>query len=481
MFNPDVRPQPFWDRHFAILACAVLALAAFNLTFRLGSEIVTEWDESLYATTAWEMLRSGEWIGTTFNGALDYYNSKPPLNVWLIALSFKVFGPGLISLRVASVLAAWTTVAVLIFFARRVAGPAVAVLSGLTLATLFGFLYVHAGRSGNADALYALLVLLTVVTLWASRDRPWRRLWLGPILAAAFLLKGMGVLMPLAIVLAVGLALPRRSHRFGPILGAAGLFVLLAGSWAVARWRIDEWRFFERLFVGDFLTGTLTVLEEHPGTPLFYVNQLVKDHYDWLFAALVALAVRPLSRLDWRALATFWRDRGGLATILGAWMVLTLLIPTIVQTKLPWYLNPFLPAFALSVGWLVMRAVTDTAGIRRTMAIAALAIGFVAAESRLIWYSHHYRDLDSSVQGLLLAEEDRLAGCRVFSANWNTADRFVLNAVVGATSETSASLDDFRRASRPGDYLLVRADTSQPDLEFVRAGAGYWLYVRRPA
>lgn len=62
----------FCHRDYALLAIAVLALAAFNLTFRLGSEIVTEWDESLYAITASEIIQSGDWIGTTFLGSLDY-------------------------------------------------------------------------------------------------------------------------------------------------------------------------------------------------------------------------------------------------------------------------------------------------------------------------------------------------------------------------------------------------------------------------
>lgn len=56
----------FCSRHYAALAFAVLGLAAFNLTFRLGSEVVTEWDESLYAITAAEIVRSGNWIATTF-------------------------------------------------------------------------------------------------------------------------------------------------------------------------------------------------------------------------------------------------------------------------------------------------------------------------------------------------------------------------------------------------------------------------------
>src|SRR4051812_16164674 len=84
---------------YRFLAAATLALAAFNLTFRLGHEFVTEWDESLYAIGAWETFHNGSWIGTTFLGQLDYYNTKPPLMMWLIAASFKLFGPSLWSLR----------------------------------------------------------------------------------------------------------------------------------------------------------------------------------------------------------------------------------------------------------------------------------------------------------------------------------------------------------------------------------------------
>jgi 4-amino-4-deoxy-L-arabinose transferase-like glycosyltransferase len=180
-------------------------LAAFNLTYRLGLESVEEWDESLYATTAWEMLQSGDLIGTTFGGELDYYNSKPPLNVWLIAAMFATFGVNLVSVRIVSATAAWLTVLVLQVWTRRIFGPTVSLLSSLVLATTFGFLHLHAGRSGNPDALLTLLILLIVVALWASQQRPWHLAWLGPLLAGAFLLKGMAVSMPLLVV--------RRSSR----------------------------------------------------------------------------------------------------------------------------------------------------------------------------------------------------------------------------------------------------------------------------
>ena len=217
-------------RHFTALACLVLALAAFNLTFRLGSEFLTEWDEALDATAASEAVDAGHWIGTTMEGELDYYNTKPPLNVWLIALTFKVFGKSLIALRPISVVAAWLTVLVLLIWTRRSLGPTTALLAGVVLATSFGFIHIHAGRSANTDALFTLIVLLTVVTLWAEQRMRWARVWLGPLLAAAFLLRGMAVLMPLGIVAVVWtLRRPKLDRAWAPTLVAA---IRASSRWA---------------------------------------------------------------------------------------------------------------------------------------------------------------------------------------------------------------------------------------------------------
>ena len=45
--------------YFWRLLALVLALAAFNLGFRLDREVVTEWDEALYATSAAETATYG--------------------------------------------------------------------------------------------------------------------------------------------------------------------------------------------------------------------------------------------------------------------------------------------------------------------------------------------------------------------------------------------------------------------------------------
>lgn len=461
----------------------MLALAAFNLAFRLGSEVVSEWDESMYAISAWEMGQTGNVVATTFLGALDYYNSKPPLNVWLIALSFKAFGINLVSLRLVSVVSAWLTVAVLQLWTRRAFGAVVALCAGLVLATTFGFIYVHSGRTAETDALFTLLILLTVVALWGEEQQPWHRTWLGPIAAAVFLLRGMAVLMPLAIVLAVLVGRkPAVRASWLPTVSAIVLFFVPVGVWAMARWRVDQWMFFDKLFNYDFVARSLTVIEEHPGGPFYYLNILQKSQYDWLIAGIVALVLFPISWERVRnRLFVLWHGVDGLSVLLASWASVTFLIPTVMRTKLPWYLNPFYPVFALGIALIVARAVSEqspeSSGRRRFFALV-MVTALSVAEVKLLWYPSHYRDVNDSAQGLMLQEKERLRNHRVFQAHWDRAEIFVASGVMGAERGSAARVESFRRDSRPGDCLISARRLSDPGLVLVRSGRHHALYCR---
>jgi len=416
--------------------------------------MVQVWDESLFAITAGEMAESGDWIGTTFLGSLDYYNSKPPLQVWLVALAFKVFGQGLVTLRLPAMIAAWLTVAVLIWWAARAFGRAVAVMAGLVLATCYGFLYVHSGRSGNADSLLTLLVLLTVVTLWASRDHPWRRVWLGVIVGLVFLVKGMGILMPSLIIAGTELSGRWRGRaRWLPLASAAGVFVLLVTPWVVARWRLDGWLFFDAMFFHDFADRVAMVLEGHEGGPFYYVYFLQKHQYDWLIAAVIALAYMPGRWARLRALVTE-SDRF-LVVLLASWFAGNFLLPSAVATKLGWYLNHFYPLFALAVAWVLVEAWQATVAFPRRTAIVAAScvVAFGVAEGKLAWHSYRLLDLNRSAQSLFLAHGPEIASRRVYAEQWPYADRFVVRSV-GGRCLTVPGVEEFLEDSRADDFWL---------------------------
>jgi 4-amino-4-deoxy-L-arabinose transferase-like glycosyltransferase len=416
--------------------------------------MVQVWDESLFAITAGEMASSGDWIGTTFLGSLDYYNSKPPLHVWLVALSFTVFGQGLVSLRLPAMAAAWCTVALLMWWATRLFGRAIGVTAGLVLSTCYGFLYVHSGRSGNADALFTLLITLTVVTLWAARDHPWRRVWLGALVGLVFMVKGMGILMPAIIIGGTELTGRWRGrNRWLPLLAAGAVCVAMVAPWVVARWSVDGWRFFDAMFFHDFVDRASTVLDGHEGEAYYYLYFLQKHHYDWLLAAVVALLCVPARLMRLRTLAAC--EGGFLGVLLVSWLAATFVLPSVVATKLGWYLNSFYPLFALAVAWLVAQAWQATVAQPRRAGLvaAAFVVALGVAESKLAWHSYRLLDVQRSAQSLFLANAPEIASRHVYATSWPHADRFVVRSV-GGQCLIAAGVDGFLAASGAHDFWL---------------------------
>ena len=167
----------------------------------------------------------------------------------------------------------------------------------------------------------------------------------------------------------------------------------------------------------------------------------------------------------------------------GTWASITLLIPTVMGTKLPWYLNPFYPVFAVGIGWLLVRAASslraDGASRWRVLALAcSCSVALVAAESRLVWYSFHNRDLAHSSQGVLLGVRGQLAGHQVFRLAWENGDVFVIRAFAHAEAREIASLEEFFRDSQPGDYFFSSMAVHETDLVLTHSDGRHWLYRR---
>lgn len=473
--NFGARIDSVCRRSFLALSLLVLALAAFNLTYRLNQETVTEWDESLYATSAAEMVQSGNWTATTFLGEIDYYNTKPPLNVWLIAASFKAFGLNLWSLRLPSVLAALFTVVLLLIWTRHAYSPTLAIGAGLVMATSFSFYYVHSGRTANPDALFSLLTLTTIVALWLIERRPAAVLVLALAVAAAFLLKGTGALLLVAVAAVVRWDQPRAVST--PLRLAAGvLFALPVGAWVAARWSIDGGRFFNGLVGYDLVARSFQPLEGHGGSVFYYLDAMQKYQYEWIIAGAAAWLLYPASRAgvgSWLH-GRQWATASSLTARAGSML---LLVPTAMRTKAAWYGLPLLPYLSLAVAACCVRSLRlSLPGRRRLVLVMLIVVAALASETRLLWHSHTNRDLAHSDQGLMMEHNRELAGHRLFRARWTSADRFVAAHIVGSTVDMAPGVKQFLEAAQPGDYWLTSTALSAPPLSFVGANLRYALY-----
>ena len=104
---------------YGILAALVIAIPFFG---HLDEQPIERYDEMRNAQSALEMNHTGRLIVTTFQYQPETWNTKPPLFIWILALSQRLFGYNETALRLPSALAATLICLMLFLFAHRRTG-----------------------------------------------------------------------------------------------------------------------------------------------------------------------------------------------------------------------------------------------------------------------------------------------------------------------------------------------------------------------
>ncbi|NDP43035.1 MAG: phospholipid carrier-dependent glycosyltransferase, partial [Aromatoleum sp.] len=196
-------------------------------------------DEGRYAEIAREMVTTGDWVTPRLNG-LKYFE-KPPLQYWVTAAAFRVFGINEAAARLWPALAGLLAVAAIGYAGLALGGPLLGTFGALALAgTLWhsGLAQIITLDSGLAFFLTLGLAALVV----AQRDETpagERRAWMWLVWAAmagATLSKGLiGLVLPCAALLTYtmltrDLAVWRRLH----LVSGLALYLALTAPWFVA-------------------------------------------------------------------------------------------------------------------------------------------------------------------------------------------------------------------------------------------------------
>ncbi|MDE6112359.1 MAG: glycosyltransferase family 39 protein, partial [Bacteroidales bacterium] len=95
-----------------------LAVAVPLIFFHLGRLPLRVWDEARLAINGYEMMQNHRFFVTTYEGAPDLWNTKPPLLIWLQVLSMRCFGINEVAFRLPSALAVLLTCGLFYIFLR---------------------------------------------------------------------------------------------------------------------------------------------------------------------------------------------------------------------------------------------------------------------------------------------------------------------------------------------------------------------------
>lgn len=157
---------------------------------------------------------------------------KPPLALWLQVASTQLFGFDRFALQLPVALAGVLAVVLLFDLVRRLAGPGAGLAAALLLAV--APIAVLTDRSDTMDGVMAALLVLSawLIVRAAESERPWLLWAAGAAAGLAFEVKLVEALIAVpALAVLAAMSWPgRRRH----LLGAAGVFVVVALAWLTA-------------------------------------------------------------------------------------------------------------------------------------------------------------------------------------------------------------------------------------------------------
>ncbi|MCZ4076765.1 glycosyltransferase family 39 protein [Rhodococcus sp. H36-A4] len=236
---------------------ALLVGTAVAYIWGLGA---SGWANSFYSAAI--QAGSVSWKAFFF-GSSDAANSitvdKPPMSLWLMSLSVRMFGLSSWAMLIPQALLGVGSVALLWATIRRQFGSAAGLLAGLTLAVTPVAALMF--RFNNPDA---LLVLLMISAVWASMRavEDGRTRWLvltGIFVGFGFLTKQLQVMLviPPIALLYLFAGPPKLGRRFLQLFAALGAAIVSAGWWLLI---VELWPASSRPWIGGSQNNSILEL-----------------------------------------------------------------------------------------------------------------------------------------------------------------------------------------------------------------------------
>lgn len=331
------------DRGFNIGLVLLLILMALPLFGHLGGLVIRQWDEARLSVNAWEMMKSGNLLVTTYQNEPDLWNTKPPLLIWFQALLLYFIDQPELAMRIPSAIAALMTMLLLYFFIHRVTGNIwLAFSSALILLTSGGYTAMHAARAGDYDATLVLFTTFSALAFWLFTETGKQKfIYLACFgLALGVLTKSINALL---FIPGFFVYLLYRRQLVSLLKNKSfyiGLFIFLLP--VASYYLLREWAapgYLKAVGENELWGRYLDVIENHKQDRWFYYHNLI----DLRFKAYYLLV--PLGIIA--GLLTSGKQIQRLIVFLGIVLITFFAVITAGQTKLFWYDLPMFPFLSI--------------------------------------------------------------------------------------------------------------------------------------
>jgi len=328
---------------------AILICVGFTMLYLLiaGSSTLWDRDEPRYARVTVEMVKSGNYLVPTFNG--EVWFDKPILLYWLMSVPVRLLGPSEIACRLPAVLGTAVTLLLTFFIGKKFFDAKSGLWAEAILATTLLMLFV--GSSALVDGIAMPLIvgaMAIFIVRQGNKIRAFDAAAIGVLMGLGMLAKGPLGLLPVFVMI-VALWFGRENIggfirnlllvSFAVII-AVGIFLL----WAIPANRAADGELF-RVFFGRHIVGrAFSPMEGHGGNFLLYLPyypaMMIAGFFPWVIFLPGAFSAIISKRIG----------NAGARDILLSWIIVTVVLMTLVATKLPHYILFAWPAMAVMTG-----------------------------------------------------------------------------------------------------------------------------------
>ncbi len=338
------------------LGIAVLGSIAAAILFSNLNYPFLEPDETRNAQLGLNIYQSGDWLSLTLSQ--ENYWDKPPLQAWMTAASYHLFGPGEFATRLPCAVATLLTLLTVLVLGSKVFDERTGFLGAVLLLLSGGFLL--SGRYVTMDAsltCFSTIMLLALVLGFRAGQNS--RLWL----TLAGIACGLGILTK------------------GPVIGVLVLPPVLLAGWLeqnLALRQLKSWLF---VAVPAFLISApwfLATVWVHPDFLYYFFwkhnvarfsNAFNHQQPWWFYLPVLMLMMYPacfLIPFFIKTVISTSRSKkhqlGGQFGQLLLYVMWVIGFFSLSESKLPTYIIPALPIFCLLLGrTLLLTAITDSA------------------------------------------------------------------------------------------------------------------------
>jgi 4-amino-4-deoxy-L-arabinose transferase-like glycosyltransferase len=424
-------------------------------------------DDCFYARKAVEMERSGHVFTVTWAGQPAFQN--PPLQIWLTARSFALFGENDLAARLPSMLMALGILAGTYRVAQLTVGPAAGV--GAAALLLLSPTFVNHARRSMLEVPLAFWVLLAVLVLIEGLRDPRRHALFALPVAAAILTKSVLGLLPLGILFAGAAACPplraslRRQWIWLGIIGG----LALGGSWTLHQYLVFGPEAVRKHYLDEIVSRSTQPVE---------VRQLLLGYPLALLASYQPVVLPGV--VGAVALFRRWRQEPADAScLLPIWVALPTVLYSLSSARSARYLFPVFPALALCAShWITGRFPRFAAALRTTVVPAAAVVG-----AAIFWV----RPAMLVAAGTAFFKEDRVIRSRVPEAEpitylgsradyWALANPILYYTERRLEAPRESAADALRAAAERGSGLILVQGSRQGELQ----GTAYTVVLERP-